>query len=330
MDCVYLGEPLDNNEFECRVHGKCKKSRGHRKIADCSKCREKLLLEDKDFSEKWIDPLHILDRHRHQTDALRDLLSGDPAFLVCGGPSANDLPLEHLNDRGVFTFCVNNVAGHSRFRPNAFVCSDPPMKFSHSIWFDKQIMKFVPTPKMSGGRSHLRTKTNGEFQRSDRKVLDCPNIWGFKRESWFTPDALSWLSDGACWGNHKAGTMRTGEPKTVCTMLLGLRLLYYLGARRIYLIGVDFSMTPDCGYSFGQGRTEGAAESNNRQFGIVNKWICEMVANGVFSQFGLEVFNCFEMSGLRAFPYVPFDLALKDVIGEVEQSPDLVGWYEKK
>jgi hypothetical protein len=192
-------------------------------------------------------------------------------------------------------------------------------------------MKFVPTPKMSGRRARLRKKIGeGEFKKIKQKVPACPNVWAFRRESWFVPDDSFFTEIGACWGNLNVGVEKTGDKKTVCTLLLGLRLLYYLGSRRIYLVGVDFRMSPDRGYSFAQGRDQGACNSNNRQFSVVNDWICRLCDSGALERFGLEVYNCYQNSGLRAFPYVPFEEAVKDARGIVEDEPDLVGWYEKK
>jgi len=256
-------------------------------------------------------------------------LAGRAVFLLGGGPSANDLPLERLRRRGVWSLAVNNMAGHRIVRPQAFVCSDPPSKFSHSIWFDPGIMKFVPVPKLSGSRGKLREKKNGQFFDSSKKVCDCPNVWGFERESWLSPDDSFFLSEKALWGNHDSGVRKTGQPKTVCTVLLALRILYYLGARRIFLVGVDFRMSFGKGYAFEQDRTKEAVESNNNQFSIVNKWLCEMEAKGVFKRFGLEIYNCYQFSGLRAFPFVPFSEALEVVTEGVEEFPDLSGWYEK-
>ena len=61
----------------------------------------------------------------------------------------------------------------------------------------------------------------------------------------------------------------------------------------------------------------------------MNAWLCKLQKNGTFERFGIEFFNTFQRSGLRAFPYVPFDTALKDCYGIVEEKPDLQGWYEK-
>jgi len=170
---------------------------------------------------------------------------------------------------------------------------------------------------------------DGTFVPLDRRADQCPNVWGYRRYSHLTPDDAFFLTDGALWGNHNAGVERTGESKTVCTMLLGVRLLRYLGARRIYLVGCDFLMTPDRKYSFPQDRTPEALLSNNRQFQIVNSWLCRLQEGGVFERFGLTIYNTFERSGLRAFSYYPFNEAVEEAVGIIEEKPDLSQWYEK-
>ena len=334
LECCYRGKDTNRKLgksaiYVCQRFDQCVLEAGDNKIPSCKKCKERLELTDPKFAEKWIDPLKIQDRRKQKTDALRNMLAGASVFLMGGGPSANDVNLEQLNRRGVWTLCINNVAGHSAFRPQAFVCADPPKKFSSSIWLDPQIMKFVPTPKLRGRRGKLRRKVDGEFQDLDVSVKDCPNVWGFQRYSYLVPDDSFFLEDGAHWGNHNSGVEKTGEQKTVCTMLLPMRLLRYLGARRVYLLGVDFRMSTDKGYSFPQGRTEDAVVSNNAQFRIVNDWLVRMQNDGVFKRFGIEFYNCFANSGLRAFPYVPFNEAVKDCQGIVEDVPSLENWYEK-
>lgn len=318
-DCAYLDE-----------QGRCSAKQMSPPPEVCRDCRERVGRSDPKFTELWRDPLVVLDRRRTPaSDQLRGLLAGGSAFLMGGGPSANELPLELLARRGCWTLGVNNAAGHPRVRPQAFVCSDPPQKFSHSVWLDPAVMKFVPTPKLGGSRCKLRRKVEGRFEPLDRTVSQCPNVWAFERWSWLWPDRRFFEGDGAMWGNHSAGVERTGQPKTVCTMLLGLRLLYFLGARRVYLVGVDFRMGPGYGYSFGQERDASACATNNSQFHVVNGWLCEMVRVRAFEAFGLEVFNCFEHSGLRAFPYVPFEEAVAEARGLCEDVPDLSGWYQK-
>jgi hypothetical protein len=171
----------------------------------CVNCTTLLRVDDEGFAAKWQDPLTVLGRDRSLTISLRNLLAGSPAFLVGGGPSANDLPLELLGRRGVFSLAVNNAAGHPRIRPQAFVCSDPPKKFTHSVWLDPGVMKFIPTPKLDAKRGRLRQRFNGEFKPLDRTTLQTPNTWAFKRWSWLEPNDKFFLTDGACWGNHQTG-----------------------------------------------------------------------------------------------------------------------------
>jgi len=316
---IYL---CNHHKANCKLIGK------GRKIIVCKNCKDRLTIEDKDFSKKWADPLQVTTRDKIPTDHLRSLLVGGTAFLLAGGPSTNEQPLECLSERGHFSLAINNMGGHPRIKPQAFVCSDPPCKFSHSIWLDPGIMKFVPIPKLSGGRAKLhRITEDGEFVIMKKRVTDCPNVWGFSRDSWPTPDDAFFTANGACWGNHNAGVKKTGESKTVCTMLLGLRILYYLGARTIFLVGVDFKMSPEKGYSFNQARDEGASKSNNNQYSVVNDWLCRMVENDTFKKFGLSVYNCYENSSLRAFDHVPFEEALEFSQGLVEPFPNLENWY---
>lgn len=344
MSCAYLGAPIDAVKCGQSVRV-CKllnchvvEGIGNRKVPGCSTCAKNLSIDDAKFRVDWQDPLEVIDRRRIRTDALRNMLAGRSVFLACSGPSANLLPLENLNRRGIWTMAVNNMAGHAKFRPQAFVCSDPPMKFSHSIWLDPEIMKFVPTPKMCGNRAILRRKVGpGEFVPLKETVSECPNVWGFRRESWLTPDNEFFLSPGACWGNQSSGVRRTGQPKTVNTMLLAMRLLRHLGASNVFMIGCDFRMAGDYGYAFSQGIEHKRSKDDsklvrwdNDQYAVVNEWLCEMQRKGVFSRFGIEFYNCFRESSLRAFPFVPFEIAVAVCKGSVEDAPDLSEWYEKK
>jgi len=340
-NCIYKSEQSNGQAGECLLHGECIDRGESNKMPSCEHCRDKLSIGDRDFAVKWRDPLEIVDRDRQQSESLRNMLAGASVFLLCGGPSVNVMPLEQLSRRGVWTMAVNNAAGHPKVRPQAFLCSDPPLKFTHSVWLDPAVRKFVPTAKLGGGRAKLKKKIDGEFSDLGRKTTDCPDVWGFRRESWFWPDDRFFTSKGAQWGNHQSGVEKTGERKCVCTMLLAMRLLKYLGAKRVYMLGVDFRMSMDWGYSFGQGRTEGACRSNNEHYEIVNEQLCRMQEGGTFGRFGIEFYNCYDRSGLRAFDYVSFLDAVEDCKSVecgrrrksmvwIEDVPDLAEWYEKK
>ena len=342
--CVYLkpdpvlGQEEDGHPvYGCDIHSKCTDHGEHGLFMSCQNCPDKLLQSQSDFNALFLDPLKVLDRTKKETHALRNLLAGQPTFLVCGGPSAKSLPLDQLNRRGLWSIAVNNMAGF--FWPSAFICADPPSKFHHGIWLDPQVMKFVPIPKLSGRRSNLREKVGDEFKPlqidgKDISVNECPNIWGFSRRSWLIPDDTFFTDHDAAWGNHNSGQKRTGLKKTVMTLLLAMRILYYLGSRRIFLVGVDFQMDPGAGltenYAFGEHREADAIQSNNTQFGVVNEWLTTMVENGTFKKFGLEIFNTNPLSGLRAFHHVPFEEAIKSILRNFPVEPfSLDGWYKK-
>jgi len=262
---------------------------------------------------------------------LRNLLNGGAAFLVCGGPSVKTVPYQKLRERGIFSMGVNNVAGYVPV--SAFTCSDPPMKFHSGIFLDPKIIKFLPTPKMRRNRGRLRKKNpDGTFQQIDTSTAEAPNCWGYERRSWLSVDDSWFTETSAAWGNHDMGVKKTGEEKTVNTMFLALRLLQYLGARKVFLLGVDFVMDPSKGlysnYAFGEERDIGACDANNRQYGIANDWFIRL--KPIFEKYGFQVYNCNKHSHLRAFPYVDFFTALKVCRGQVPLEPfDLKGWYKK-
>jgi len=346
MKCLHLHEtPLSlktddgRQVFECDVHGRCTVEGDPHPYASCLTCKQKNIVRPGQPIRDFDDPLRIRDRHGEMTHSLRDMLAGRPAFLVCGGPSAKKLDLNRLTERGVFSLAVNNMA--AACHPSAFLCGDPPNKFHHSIWLDPTVMKFIPIQKLSSKRGKLRKKENGKFsdltnEHGERlTTIDMPNVWGFGRRGWLKPDESFFMEHDAAWGNHDAGVERTGEDKTVCSMLLGIRVLYYLGARQIFLVGVDMHMNPDAGefenYAFPQSRTSGAIRNNNGQYQVVIDWLDRMTTDGVFGRFGLSMYNCNSRSALRCFPHVPFDTAVdvvKQGIPDGDQI-DLKGWYEK-
>lgn len=330
LPCMHLREEIGDNLYKCVVHGKCQLQQFQQGIADCLTCQSRVPLDADEnvIREKWRDNLRITDSSREPTEALRNLLKGKPAFLVLGGPSAAQMPLERLTERGVWSLAVNNAA--AKFRVNAFVCSDPPSKFHDGVWKDPSVMKFVPTPKLKGHRAKLRTKNkDGSFSTIAMRSSDAPNTWGFGRRSWLIPDYTWFLDDAAPWGNHQAGAQKTGQPKVVGTMLLGLRLLQYLGARKIFLVGCDFWMNPrGQRYSFAEDKNEGGVNGCNEAYKVLNMWLTKL--RPVFERFGFETYNCYRKSRLTAFDYVPFEYAIDICKEDFPEVPlDTHNWYLK-
>lgn len=267
--------------------------------------------------------LNVTDRNGDRV-SLENHWNDTAAFLVCGGPSYRSNAYERLADRGVLSLGVNNVAGDVPC--SAFVCSDPPRKFHHGIWLDGKILKFIPETKRRGYRAKLRAKVDGEFRTLTARTTDCPSVYYFQRDLAFEPSTF-FTSGGAFWGVNDSGVNATHRPKILFTFFLGLRLLHYLGVRRIYLLGVDFWMAPDSGYGFAQRRDAGAIASNNKTYRVATEMIRELKPH--MERAGLECFNCNQVSRLDVFGWVPFERALQDCRNGVPAEPfDLKDWYQ--
>jgi hypothetical protein len=242
-------------------------------------------------------------------------------FLVGGGNSLNDLPTEKLRERGIVSMAINNVAGHVPV--SAWVFSDPQEKFHHGLYLDPKVMTFAPVPKL---KRKIRKKEAGdkEPQWTEKLVKDCPNTWGFERKTYLYPDKFL-STDYAMWGY--GGNQEKEENLNyhcLCTMLIGIRLMCYLGITKIFMIGVDFWRHDDQQYAFGQWANTGA----NGRYANENAMFKDI--RPTLEKNGVKVYNCNPESRCTAFDYVPFDIAFQVCKGEVPEEPfDLTGWYEK-
>lgn len=251
------------------------------------------------------------------------------AFLLLGGPSANNYPREELAARGVMTLAVNNIAGH--LPCSAFVMNDPVEKAHHGILLDGKILKFLPKPRMRANRGQFRIKDeNGVFSWAPIPVKKCPSVFFYDRDVAFDP-ATYLDSNSATWGTSgkviDAG--KSSRPKLLCTMLSALKIMYYLGAREVYLLGGDFRMSENAGYAFPQSRDADAVSANEALFRVANQELCAL--QPFLLAGGYKVYNCLKESGLSAFPHVPFEKALKRVRGAMPREPfDLRDWYNTK
>lgn len=249
---------------------------------------------------------------------LSGLWSPSAGFLVCGGPSVNKIPFERLRERGIVSMAVNNVAGHVPV--SAWVFSDPQSKFHHGMMFDPKTITFAPIGKL---RKRVRAKLpDGSFRGTDVRIRDCPGTLAFSRKTEF--DAKTFLTTPhAHWGRGGKQTEDDRPFTCLCTMLLGIRLLHYMGCPRVYMLGVDFRMTDEAQYAFGQ-----SAGVRNGRYAKENAMLAEL--KPVFDKDGFSLFNCNPESGCDVFPKVSFETAYDDCKGCVPSEPfDLSEWYSK-
>jgi len=247
------------------------------------------------------DPLQV-ERNGEPAN-LAGLWAPCPAFLVGSGPSLPTYPLERLRERGVASLGINNAAAVAPCR--AWCFSDPQSKFHHALYLDPAVMTFAPIPKL---KKSIIIKTANGFHNTNLRVRDCPNTYGFARSTRFVPETF-FDTTFAHWGSGKHQPPDVEGSGCLATLFLGIRLLYHLGVRRIYLLGID--------HAGGRGRW--AKEDR-----------CFERLLPVFEERGLGVTNCNLSSGCRVFPCRTFDEAVDDCKGSVPDEPlDVEGWYSK-
>ena len=111
-------------------------------------------------------------------------------------------------------------------------------------------------------------------------------------------------------------------------MLVAIRILYELGFSKVFLLGCDFTM--DAGkenYAFKQDRAGGAIRNNNNTYRMLNERFDAL--QPVLLNAGMDVFNCFEGSGLKSFPFCSYEEALKAAV-VVPESDRTHGLYDRK
>lgn len=266
-----------------------------------------------DIGQTISPPPMLFSRDGHNL-WMSDTYKGGSAFLILGGPSFGELinekdkielyPKKFISNRdclkypGVLTMSVNNTP--KTLRTNLWTCVDDPSHFIKSIWLDPVIQKFVPLD-----HAEKFIFDNETWQTTNIKVGDCPNVVYFRRNEKF--QAKQFLTESTFnWGDHST----LGGGRTV--MLVAIRMLYYLGVRKIYLLGCDFNMSNDTKYHFKQSRSKSSINGNNETYAKLIRRFNEL--KPIFKEHNLEIFNCNPQSRLRTFPFVQFREAWFDVI----------------
>jgi hypothetical protein len=254
---------------------------------------------------------------------LGDMYRGSAAFLICGGPSLTSHDLTKLHERGIVTCAVNNAA--VVFRPHLWVSVDDPGNFCDAIWRDPGIMKFVPLCHME--KNFTVRHENEKLAASQERVGDMPAVFGYRRNEAF--QAEQWLyEDTFNWGNNSDRVDAQGCKGSRSVMLVALRLLFYLGIRRLYLLGCDFRMTyGKQNYAFEQDRSRGSVSGNNSSYEILNVRLKHLLPH--FAQERYEIFNCTPNSGLTVFPFCEFEDAVKQATVTMPKKIITAGMYDR-
>jgi hypothetical protein len=274
-------------------------------------------------SEIKRQPQNVLVDRNKTPLPLADHFKGAPLFLILSGPSVLTCDLTKLRHRGILTMGVNNSP--TVFRTNLWTFVDPGKKFHHGIWYDPYILKLVPERRF---KDKVRVKKDtGEFETSDDIVTQVPNMVGYRRNAFFNPDTWLW-EDSINWGNSLKSSEANGHPRVLSVMLAALRQAFYLGMRRVYLVGCDFRMKLENpqNYAFPQARTLEAIGSNNAAYFSIAGLLSLLKPR--FDEAGYEIYNCCAESGLKLFPYIPFEDAVVEATKRIPETLDTEGWYD--
>ena len=152
------------------------------------------------------------------------------------------------------------------------------------------------------------------------KIIDCNSCELIKNPKF--------IDCNSCKGHfilnkHNEFEYQHQKSYALTSMMLGFRLLHYLGCPRVYLIGVDMWMTDEQPYAFEQTK-----KARNGRYNDENSMLTQI--RPVLEASGMKVYNCNPLSKCDAFEMVSFDDALNDCQGAVPDEPfDTAQWYEK-
>jgi hypothetical protein len=221
--------------------------------------------------------------------------------------------------------------------------TDDVKNFCKSIYDDPQILKFVPD-----GKPNHKLFDNNAWREVRKSVRDCPGVMYYRRpgkaEEFFDPKTFL-KNDRFCWGNWAqrcaCGYVRPEDVKdkncpecktnnrwgSRSCMLVAIRILWQLGVSKIFILGADFRMDAETKYAFEQDRAGGAIRNNNNTYRMLNERFDAL--QPVLLQNGMQVFNCYQDSGLKSFPYISYEEALKQAV-VVPESDRTHGLYDRK
>jgi len=251
-------------------------------------------------------------------DCLHGTFRNRACFLIGGGPSLKTQDLSILDRRGVMMAAMNAVAGNPeiRIRPHLWFSVDQLSNFHPSIFSDPAVMKFI--------RHSWRVKPTRRADRDDELKRGGPQarkhprcyFYDYKFDSFTGSNFLT--RPKPPWG-YEWSRGRGDRNKTRSVMFSAIYILYWLGFRTIFLLGVDLKMKPGKEYAWNAGIKSGSGYSagNNLSFDGLLRFFAKTKLH--FEDSGLRIHNCSAASRLTLYPRI----ALRDAVEYMaERSPE--------
>lgn len=360
MTCAHLGRVIGHYASaggDVAEHACKHPNHSSTTLAACETCLDRTL-EHNRMERVLRHPLGVIKNLHGLPVDLRDQFYGSSGFVVLGGPSAKQLPLELLGKRGAVIISMNNCPGvlPPGIRPNVWLHTDPTHKMHDGLWKDPLVQKFSPIREwaahtdtarpwlVSEGEAGQVVKYKGIRTRTpegrleflpSRSAREFPNVFGYERNTAFDVDNFLWepsINRGNDQQHHLGasakGIKANGWPHVINSMFSVLKLSFYLGFSRLYLLGCDFRMEHAQPYGHG-GQTKEASACNamNETFAQMSTMFDALRPK--MEAAGLNVYNCYERSGCWSFDYLDFREAIDQATGDVPQVLDTAGWYDE-
>jgi hypothetical protein len=216
----------------------------------------------------------------------------EAAFLVGRGWSAT-LDARRLIDGAGFPVMAINDYPKDGPKPWYWCAGDGPQYYSNRIWDDPDVMKFAPV-------AHTKViRTREDVYEKERFTVDAPNVHFFNNVNNLM-EVGSWLHvPYIAWGTSLHGPdtpwQFDSEGSGRSTMLIGLRLLWHLGYREVYLCGCDCDP-----------HQHPAPKYWKVMFSFMEK------LKPVFDHYGYNVYQTNPHSHLRMFDFVDLDEVIQN------------------
>ncbi len=205
---------------------------------------------------------------------------------------------------------------------------DDPIRFHEVIWRDPQVMKFIKVKHMRQGFGrHQEYKGQTVINRLDEFPKNMPNVWGIKHCNGWDP-ATFLTHPEATWGVKNKDQDPEERQRHQSVMLVMIRLLHWLGIRRVYLVGANFKMSAGPQkYNFDEKVPDGKVRGNNALFSWLDHRFQELAP--VFRAAGYKVYNCTPGSKLQAFKQLDLQLAIQRelTLGQIPETVRTQGFY---
>ena len=214
------------------------------------------------------------------------MYKGASCFLICDGPSFLNIDTKVLETEGIVTMGVNNSP--KTFRPMLWCSVDSPGTFLESIKKDQKIIKFVP--------------------RGYRNKYENPAIL-FSTNTNFAPNRFL-CEESVNYGDNK----ENGGGRSV--MLAAIKILYVLGFKNVFLLGVDFKMKQgEMNYHFEQDTNNHSIRSNNNTYEKLIKRF--ELLRPIFEENNFYIYNCNEKSKLKVFDFIGLNDAIEKAKSDI-------------